>query len=107
MSSPSSTTPKRTALRTPYAIAGWLIVILMITIQIVEANVALRSHAAVHALRFLLTLPLTLSWSFIMALFLPAKTRHALIMSLPKPGMGTAIIVYLLFALFMTNYGFK
>jgi hypothetical protein len=107
MSTPSSTTPKRTALRTPYAIAGWLIVILMIAMQTVEANVALRSHAAVHALRFLLMLPLTLSWTFIMSLCLPAKTRHALIMSLPKPGIGTAIILYLLFASFMTNYGFK
>jgi hypothetical protein len=73
MSTPLSTTPTHTALRTPYAIAGWLIVMLMIAIQIVEATVALRSHAAVHALRFLLMLPLTLSWSFIMSLFLPAK----------------------------------
>ena len=100
-------TPKRTALRTPYAIAGWSIVILMIAIQIVEATVALRSHAAVHALRFLLMLPLTLSWSFIMSLFLPAKTRRALVVSLPKAGMGTGVLLYILFALFMMNYGFK
>jgi hypothetical protein len=79
----------------------------MIIIQIVEANMALRSHAAVHALRFLLMLPLTLCWSFIMSLFLPARTRRALIVSLPKVGMGTGVLLYILFASFMMNYGFK
>jgi hypothetical protein len=103
-----STTAKYAALRTPYAIAGWLIVALMIAIQIVEANVALRSHAAVHALRFLLMLPLTLFWTFTMSLFLPDKTKRVLIMFLPKaPSIGTAVILYMLFASFMTNYGFK
>ena len=81
--------------------------ILMIAIQIVEATVALRSHAAVHALRFLLMLPLTLSWSFIMSLFLPAKTRNALITPLPKAGKGTAVMLYVVFASFMMNYGFR
>jgi hypothetical protein len=79
----------------------------MIAMQIVEANVALRSHAAVHALRFLLMLPLTACWTFIMSLFLPDKTRRALIMSLPKAGIGTAVMLYIVFAAFMMNYGFK
>jgi hypothetical protein len=108
MSPLSPATTERTALRLRYAISGWLIAILMIAVQISGAIVALRDHSAVEALRFLIMLPLTLMWCFIMSLFLPAKVKSVLVVSPPKiPSIGVAAFLYILFASFVTNYGFK
>jgi hypothetical protein len=108
MSTASSDTSNRAALRLPHAIAGWSIALLLIVEQVYLANMALRSNAASTALQFLLMLPLTVFWCFIMSLFLPAAMRRALSPFASKvPGIGTAICLYTLFAIFVMNYGFK
>jgi hypothetical protein len=80
----------------------------MIGVQIYAAKIALRDHAATAALQFLVMLPLTLSWCFIMSLSLPLAIRRALIPFVPKvPGIGVVIWLYSIFAWFVMSYGFK
>lgn len=108
MSSAPSASPTRAPLRRPYAVMGWAIALLMIAAQGFGAKRALTSHAALDALQFVVMLPLTLSWCFVMSLFLPVAFKRALEPFISKiPGVGTAIWVYAIFATFLMSYGFK
>lgn len=108
MSSAPSGSPTRLPLRLPYAVLGWSIALVMIVAQGFGAKRALSTHAALDALQFVVLLPLTLSWCFIMSLFLPATFKRALAPFISKmPGVGTAIWVYAMFAMFVMNYKFK
>jgi len=72
------------------------------------ARAALRDHAAIDALRFLVMLPLTLYWCFVLSLFLPPAFKPALAWFASKlPRIGTVAWLYFIFAMFVMDYGFK
>lgn len=104
----SSHSSHRVPLRTPYALAGWLIALAIIIWEASLARSALRDHAAIDALRFLVMLPLTLYWCFILSLFLPVRLKAALAAFASRlPGIGMGAWLYFLFAMFVMDYGFK
>ena len=108
MSVASSNSSTRVPLRAPYAVAGWLMALVMVILEGSLAKAALRDHAAIDALRFLVMLPLTLYWCFILSLFLPVAFKRALAPFASKlPGIGMVAFLYFMFAMFVMGYGFK
>jgi hypothetical protein len=104
----TSITTSKPALRLPYAIAGVLVAVLAVVAQIMMAAHALRTHSAQSALHFVVMVPLTLSWCFMLLITGPASVRKALQpFARVVPGLGMSMWLLSMFAVFVLNYGFR